>query len=380
MNKAKGVALTVIMAIFSLILHSPVMAAKYSTLADIREEAKDGWHETYEVKGKSIVVNVDIQVPEVDVVPAVRVTLPQALCEVKLPIAGVIRKDFIEQSGFAYTVFSHENSFLEGPNYAGPAKGEALRLLESDAQAENSPLSREEALQFMLDLANEYEDSFGPQDLEVKLFVPHTREYKVLSRERNGASILDFNQPITEMGYYWIAFYQRFHGIPYLHSTGPFNAPRKGMNFLAPYGRVDGLIASKKDYMFAMEPAVEIGMADENLPLCSFAQAKAEFEKRIKAGYIRDVYEVRFGYLCYQDPENLGNAFILLPVWDLRGSIADEPHSPDPIPLDSREEFTLRYGGQNALVNAQTGILLDAKDAISARGQADILTWDQVGK
>jgi hypothetical protein len=347
------------------------MAGKYGTISDIREEVKDGWHETYEAQGRTIVVDIDIDVPEVDMVPAVRVAVPQTPFAQKVRSLDNTSEVSVFVEGFWYKVCDPNHSI-----FSSWADSEAQVLYGPDARAENSPLSREEAVEFCLSLVEQYEDVFGPQDLEVRFLFPYTCAYKILSK--GFVNELDMNTPLTETGWYSICFYQRFHGIPYLRPGGPFlpRIPPQGCD--APLGDISAVIATKEDYNFGMCPAIEDSVAVDDLPLSSFALAKAEFEKRIQAGYIREVYSVRLGYMAYYDPDNLDTYSILLPIWELRGSIVDEPRFNPPAPPAGLEEYYRLLGGQEAMVNAQTGVLLDPKDSSEKRGWAKIITWDQV--
>jgi hypothetical protein len=372
MGKTKGTVHFIL--VISLLAIGPLsaMAGKYVTLSDIRDEVKDGWHETYEAQGSTIVVDVAIQVPEVDAVPAVCVALPSASFEQNLPELPTT-DTVMEADGFGYTVSAPNQSIFS----LFPV-GDSIFLSGPEDRAENSPLSREEAVEFYINLAKQYEDVFGPQDPEVRILMPRSRLYRLL--KTGYVNELDMNQPLNETGYYFIKLYQRFHGIPYLQPHPPVVVPNSGKRYPVPMGEIAGYIASKEDYSFSMHPAVEVSVVSEDLPLATFAQAKAEFEKRIKAGYIREVYSVRFGYLAYYNPDNLEKDLILMPVWELRGNIVDEARFPTPVPPAGAEEYWRMMIGTVALVNAQTGTIIDPKDGRAESRSAKFLTWDQVGK
>ena len=99
-----------------------------------------------------------------------------------------------------------------------------------------------------------------------------------------------------------------------------------------------------------IEPIRKIGQLEEDVPLCSFDKVQNTVEKLIQNGYIRRVYALRFGYCCYRDVEG-GN--VLYPVWQIECDYAFDPAkqlSPDEnYPVMERMHYS------TMIVNAQTG-------------------------
>lgn len=368
MRGSKTFALLALLFILFTNMGYSAMAESQVSIADIRKEVMTGWHQTYEVNGSTILVDVDIEVPNVEFVPAIYVTLPHANIEPKLRNMDA-SEIVIAADGFGYTMPAPYHSI-----FPFDSDSDSQILFEENNRAENSPLSQAEAAEFYINLTKEFESEFGPQDPEVRYLMTYSRKYKILSR--GTVNELDVRNPLSETGYYLVQMYQRFHGIPYLQSTPPIIVPSVGKQYTAPMGSSGGYIASENDYSFSMYPAVETGILADDLPLASFSQAKQEFEKRIKAGYIREVHSVRFGYLAYYDPNDLGNSFILLPIWELRGVIVDEPKHPTPSVPAGMEEYYRTFSGMVALVNAQTGILIDPKDGKATSRYANAITWE----
>ena len=363
------------LALIALLVSSCIPSTadeKYVTIAEIREETKNGWHETYTVDGQTITVDVEIEIPDVDSVAAIQVTFSKDL-HPDAPASAVIARN--DKTGFIYYVSSKTNSFL---GEVGNDPAGSMRLTEKGAQAENSPLTPEEALKVFQDLVQPYLEATGSFDLQLVRIDAYTRLYKKTSFSESGDT-LDYNVPITDMGRYDITFNQIFHGIPYIRSTPPFYLPAKaGTIFQRPEGSIYGSIASKEDYAFCFQPAVEDGLVAEDVPLVPFSKVKQEFERIIRAGYIRDIFRVRLEYVCLDNPKDLGNSFILVPVWELNGILIQNPKRPGPDISEEEKEKLKLVGAQEALVNAQTGKYYDPMDQSIDRSHANIITWEQV--
>ena len=99
-----------------------------------------------------------------------------------------------------------------------------------------------------------------------------------------------------------------------------------------------------------IEPIQKTEQLEEDVPLCSFDKVQNTVEKLIQNGYIRRVYALRFGYCCYRDVEG-GN--VLYPVWQIECDYAIDPAkqlSPDEsYPVMERMHYS------TMIVNAQTG-------------------------
>lgn len=89
------------------------------------------------------------------------------------------------------------------------------------------------------------------------------------------------------------------------------------------------------------------------------------------------VYTNYFRAAKVQLGASTGNDFILLPIWELRGSIVNEPRFDPPELIPGQEDLPRILGGQGILVNAQTGKMIDPKDGSAKSRLANIITWEQ---
>lgn len=319
-----------------------VHAEQKMSIAEIREEVAGGWHATYEAHGRTIVVDADIIVPDISEVPAVRVRFPEELRpHDDLADDVIIGPDSIgyikeEQPGF----FASEGDYFE--------------ITGNDARAENSPITGEEAKTIADNLLASYEDQTGPLDFQIRSYIA-TSKYYIRDDHDGGPSTLNLDEPTSDMGRYVFMFEQLFHGIPYA-AEGSFGktVPAKlSSDFPGLLSKVE--VASPDTYFMVLRPIIEEDVLTNDIPLVSFEDVKPEFEALIKAGLLREVYDVRLTYEPYIDTTAVGERFILLPVWRLRGSYVENASFDPPPPYDFTPEFQRKYLGQCVVVEAFSG-------------------------
>ena len=339
-------ALSMMMVIsLMLIAAASASAVNRVTINDIRDEVKEGWHQTYEAHGRTIVVNIEIDIPDVSTVPVIRVGFPPPLTPNDDSGETYLRKD-----GIGRVVESKPGVYR--------GNGGFYPIIGPDARAENSSLSLEEAWEFFDELIRFYADQIGLMDFIRGTEIIRSRSYERAGRT-GGLTDLNLDAPTSEMGNYGLAFYQVFHGIPYInigHYTSPAFPNHLQMDL--PYPYISTMLASKSEYTLSFCPAVEVAVLADDIPLVPFADVKKAYENLIKVGHIREVFDVRLSYYMYVDRNYPGEFFVLMPVWVLRGSIAEKASFPDPQPDQNMEEYYYKYLGQSAIVEAFTGQLL----------------------
>ena len=328
-----------------LIAVGSASAANRVTINNIREEVRGGWRQTYEAHGRKIVVDVEIDIPDVSIIPVVRVGFPPQLTPNNDSGEIYLRKDGIGQ-------------VVESRPRVYRGKGGFYPITGPDARAENSPLSLEEAWEFFDELVRFYANQIGPMDFIRGSEIIRSRSYERVDRT-GGLIELNLNAPTSEMGNYGLTYNQTFHGVPYIVTENYISAafPSK-LRMDLPIPSISIMLASKSEYSFTFCPAVEVEILADDIPLAPFSDVKEVFERLIKAGHIREVYDVRLAYRMYVDRDYLGEFFVLQPVWVLRGSIAERASFPDPQPDPVTEEYYYKYLGQSAIVEAFTGQLL----------------------
>lgn len=345
----------------------------YVTLSALREEVRDGWHQTYTFGEETIPVHVDMEVPVVETVPALRVRCVGELPPFNAPENA--RIDVYPQEGFFYSVQSKPGT-ISADSTNGRYRW--LQDYSADARAENSLFSREEALAFVEETIDPYVALCGSFAYELRQMYVETRGYKVISGDAS-PEVLDKTQTCTEMGVYQITLNQIFHGIPFLATRLPFTWPlRMEEGLQLAVGEMSAIVGSDQDYVIAFYPVIEDAVLAPDLPLCSFAEVKTELERLIETGYLRSVYSVRLAYCFFNNPDDLHNTFILLPVWEVTGVYVQSPKDPTPSPKFEETQTQMQFGGMAGYINAQTGQYLDPEDQTRTRSFGVYLTWDEV--
>ena len=205
-----------------------------------------------------------------------------------------------------------------------------------------------------------------------------SRGYEIIKSDSSGET-LDYNSTCTEMGVYRIVLNQTFYGIPYLATNLPFTWPLKvEEGLMLAVGEISATVGSEKDYTIAFHPVVEDAVLAQDIPLTSFADIQKEFERLIESGYIRKVNSVRLEYCFFNNPDDMHNTFILLPVWELNGVYVQNPKDPTPPPTFEDTKTETLYGGTSGYVNAQTGKHLNPEDKTPTRSYGTYITWDEV--
>ena len=349
-------------------------AGGYVTIAELREEAEDGWHETYTYKGEEIRIDVDIEIPEVDSVPVVLVKWSEALTPKYAP-PGAIPLEGLSKGEIGYAYY--KNFTQDDVNYAASPD----RYIEDGAQAENCPITPEEAIQVFKNILQPYMEEFNCFDLQLNYIDAWSRLYKMIDITDSG-DVLDYDKPVSNMGWYQVEFYQVFHGIPFINNYLQFEEGIKAETDLwngeGGLGQIFAGMSSPDDYSMIFCPAVEERLLAEDIPLAQLSNVKNEIIQLIESGYIRDIYRLRLAYVSLYNPDDLRSTRVLFPVWEVYGEIMRSPKAPTPVYAPEEMEKVLKFGGTSLFINAQTGTHYNPKDKSSDRSHAKYVTWDEV--
>lgn len=167
---------------------------------------------------------------------------------------------------------------------------------------------------------------------------------------------------IVEPSIYLASFWQELYGLPIIcHVNQTFR--RDSWPAYVPQ-LVLGM-RNKDEYLIIADAVKEVECIAEDIPLCAFDDIKRSIEDLIRKGNIREVFDVQFGYVVYNDP-NLAEeiesyydaAYYLVPSWVVSCIYIDNPKEDfkyrkkydDELYLDKRNviEFT------ELVINAQT--------------------------
>ena len=378
------------------LLLMPTLALASGDMVSVSElrqqvEAMGRWTKTYDTPNGEVSVDIPIIVPEVENMPILQVSavMGKDVAEEKglhksvdqeNAGAGIFYDDFDilsklnadvddaamifcanpEEIDLAFLQISHNdpNSMRRGswdyssdyyyPNEMNP---ETLFAEEND-----QPLSAAEDV-----LAVLLQDYYGSEnaDYGVDYVEVRGRARKRVGRTKNDLGAYKKDYP---KGTYYISFRQKLEGIPiYLeigHKMLTTNQTYVTQEIALKCQRIRGIETNTLEYMdetsFILDTTWmrEEKRIQEDVPLATLEDVMRALEKRIEEGYIRDIYALRLGYVCYLD-DTSPDIYALYPAWICDCIYANSPREQimKNIVTDAfRENF--RY--EQILVDAQT--------------------------
>lgn len=333
------------------------------------------WQQTYEAYGRTIEVDVDVCIPDVEAAPVITV---QAALPIEEPLYSELKAwytqakkdDKVNQYAFRSTDFNTAITHATPPAWgetrdsefvAGAMGQNQFDLYEFDlnaAYADNNTLTIAEAIS----IAQQRMAEFYPNE------TLHLRTAYVSGRtfwKRN-------NESIRDMGSYNLKFTQVFHGIPFVasvHNAFSLFAVGNEDVWLESRGMMNASVYDADAWSFNCCLYQETGVLYEDIPLLPFDAVKVKVEALIGSGHVRWIDDVSLGYVQFDtnDPDEQ----ILVPCW----VVWCEYH-----PEGARSERTggenssasLMYDGNNdyyrpLIVNAQTGEMIDPENETEGR-------------
>ena len=403
------------------LLLMPTLALANSDMVSIYElrqqgEAMERWTQTYETPNGKVSVDIPIIVPEVENVPILQVSavmgkdvaeergLPKAADQENAG-AGIFYDDFDilsklnadvgdaamifcanpEEIDLAFLQISHNdpNSMRMGSwdyssDYYYPDEMNPETLF---AEENDQPLSAAEDV-----LAVLLQDYYGSEnaDYGVDYVEVRGRARKRVGRTKNDLGAYKKDYP---KGTYYISFRQKLEGIPiYLeigHKMLTTNQTHITQEVALKCQRISGIETNTLEYMdetsFILDTTWmgEEKRIQEDVPLATLDEVIQALEKKIKEGYIRDIYALRLGYVCYPDDIS-PDIYALYPAWICDCIYANSPREQimKNIVTDAfRENF--RY--EQIVVDAQTcDIQAGWIDRDEGLYHAEPMTWGKM--
>ena len=388
------------------------------SISELRQqvEVMGRWTQTYDTPNGEVSVDIPIIVPEVENMPILQVSavMGKDVAEEKglhksvdqeNAGAGIFYDDFDilsklnanvddaamifcanpEEIDLAFLQVSHNdpNSMRMGswdyssdyyyPNEMNP---ETLFAEEND-----QPLSAADDVLAVL-LQNYYgreNADYGVDYVEVR-----GKARKRVGRTKNDLGAYKKDYPKAT---YYISFRQKLEGIPiYLeigHKMLTTNQTYVTQEVALKCQRIRGIETNTLEYMdetsFILDTTWmrEEKRIQEDVPLATLEDVMRALEKRIEEGYIRDIYALRLGYVCYPD-DTSPDIYALYPAWICDCIYANSPREQimENIVTDAfRENF--RY--EQILVDAQTcDIQAGWIDRDEGLYHAEPMTWGKI--
>ena len=403
------------------LLLMPTLALASGDMVSVSElrqqvEVMGRWTQTYDTPNGEVSVDIPIIVPEVENMPILQVSavMGKDVAEEKglhksvdqeNAGAGIFYDDFDilsklnanvddaamifcanpEEIDLAFLQVSHNdpNSMRMGswdyssdyyyPNEMNP---ETLFAEEND-----QPLSAADDVLAVL-LQNYYgreNADYGVDYVEVR-----GKARKRVGRTKNDLGAYKKDYPKAT---YYISFRQKLEGIPiYLeigHKMLTTNQTYVTQEVALKCQRIRGIETNTLEYMdetsFILDTTWmrEEKRIQEDVPLATLDEVMQALEKKIEEGYIRDIYALRLGYVCYLD-DTSPDTYTLYPTWICDCIYANSPREQimENIVTDAfRENF--RY--EQTLVDAQTCDIQEGWiDRDEGLYHAEPMTWGKM--
>ena len=401
-----------------LVLMLATASADMVSISELRQQAEavGRWTQTYETPNGKVSVDIPIIVPEVENVPILQVSavMGKDVAEEKGLLksidqenagAGIFYDDFdilsklnVDVDGaamifcanpkeidLAFLQISHNdpNSMRMGSwdyssdyYYLNEVNPEMLFAEEND-----QPLSAANDVLAVL-LQNYYGNENA--DYDVDYVEVRGRARKRAGRTKNDLGAYKKDYP---KGTYYISFRQKIGGLPVYMEIGQkmltTDKTHVTQETALKCSRVSWININGLEYMdgasFMLNATWmrEEKRIQEDVPLATLDEVIQVLEKKIEEGYIRDIYALRLGYVCYLD-DTSPDTYTLYPTWVCDCIYANSPREQimKNIVTDAfRENF--RY--EQIVVDAQTcDIQAGWIDRDEGLYHAEPMTWGKM--
>lgn len=352
----------------ALLLAAGTATAQETGIAQLREQAAKGWHQSYEACGRTVSVDIPIQLPDADRYPVLTTAYTPMLAA---PVVSAWPDATVYQGTGFFRLDSHSLKSVQEMSKQYPQTAPAgmdvrpifrsLNQLEWDtAYAYNNPSTVRDAL---ATLQAVWADNFPDVPMAFTPYAVYaTGEMRTYSAGLDASS----GDPWPYQGVVMVYFHQVIDGIPVLclaeHCFAHFReAPHREGNLV-----MGGTVIRQKlpddatmyCHTLSQCTLVKTGTLLADLPLCGLDTVIQTYERLIGQGLLREVSSLRLGYAAWQTAQD---SFTLIPVWALTGYLYPSAETATSVIRQDMDPRTMEYGV--ILVDAQTGALIDPADA-----------------
>ena len=401
-----------------LVLMLATASADMVSISELRQqvEVMGRWTQTYDTPNGEVSVDIPIIVPEVENVPILQVSavmgkdvaeergLPKAADQENAG-AGILYDDVDilsklnadvddtamifcanpKEIDLAFLQVSHNdpNSMRGGSwdyssDYYYPNEINPETLF---AEENEQPMSTANDVLAVL-LQNYYGNENA--DYDVDYVEVRGRARKRAGRTKNdlGAYKKDYPE-----GTYYISFRQKIGGLPVYMEIGQkmltTDKTHVTQETALKCSRVSWININGLEYMdgasFMLNATWmrEEKRIQEDVPLATLDEVMQALEKKIEEGYIRDIYALRLGYVCYLD-DTSPDTYTLYPAWVCDCIYANSPREQIEKNIVT-DAFRENYRYEQILVDAQTcDIQAGWIDRDEGLYHAEPMTWGKM--
>lgn len=366
-------------ALLALVCCAPSVSAEsgYCSMKEIREETPERWTETYQTQWRTVEIDVPIEVPQIDKLPILKIDTGSSAVaqDRRTAYEYVCYNDSRGFDGFTSKALSMEYDLT--PAQSRKLAGRFERGERPNVQPEGVTLGYEDALALCYE---EIQRLWGLSASQAGLLEVTAYDGVYTLKRKNGEKIWG-KRVDGRTGFWGFTFDQLFHGIS-MESCDNGNA-YDDYFFIGTAARpiINFSIWSNDRYQASASVYGETAVVYEDVPLRSFADAKAAIEGEIIAGHLRYISKVKLCYIPYLDPAEK-EALWLLPAWYVEGIYTGNAQKDlEPVYADDGSLAGYEGGVNDGMVvayEANRGQLIDRKDTSSKRRNVpEIITWDK---
>ena len=376
----KNLKAAIILLLILLLLPASGLAAQQVSIAEIKEQVAQGWQQTYEAHGRTITVDVLPHVPDVTTVPMVQYAIAN------------LQPSQDNQSQWDYDFGGMPGSVIimaDAKAVTGTRGYVTDNVWHGAYETDRTYIpGNPQTLEQMISMVGEVLSKSGLDSKALYLAHPFSVAQGVY-QDKSGVQDAGPGVMIIE-------FYQSLRGLPLVGDS--YKAYLNDMDTNAsrsvPGQTSTAMIRNASQFMIFLSALVqETEELAPDLPLAAFDQVKASLEAEIKAGRLRQVFQVTLGYAFFAGKANQAKApikwnaddfFYALPVWAVDCIYVDSAQ--ENLTDYSRPEWeglaqdpynVLEY--RRLLVNAQTGKLIDPMNRSADRVVfPGFLSWAEV--
>ena len=346
-----------LLALLLALVCTAASAQEYYTLPEIREQAAQGWHETYTDKySRTRTVDIDIEVFGEENAP-------------------VIKACWENKQEYRYDGISPRASIKE----ARTKRGGVSTYVYENVHGMKVDLDCKYAEEYgndltLRDVYTFFGEALKEQGLEQEYVWEQPSILSILySAKKNTGEIL-------VPAFYSVDLWPKEYDLPILtHAAKSF---KEGCNgpVISPK-----LTLQMRDHNEYLCTGIDFDVKEilaEDIPLCSVDKVIDSAQRMIEDGYIQQVFSLRFGYVVYSNPDeewgeqrsafDMGTWY-LVPSWVMECYILENPK------VDKLPEYP---GVWEMTINAQTGEMMDHFDkSLYKRGDPrykGFIPWDKV--
>ena len=375
----------------ALLLQAPAGLARgdYRTVAQLREEARENWTQTYETKWRTVEINAEIILPPVDFVPVAQVGYDMRPLPLTAAESGWDEAQCAQQTRGCLLLY---NECKEAPRSVNGRRVVSQQVQKGDWYDGFAP---ENTYVPMSDVTfGELCDSIGQQ---LRRFGVDPDSFQISTPFRLWAQHWYYSGYMEDAlpGTVLLEAYSRVMGLPILNHVldavaDNVHGEHRCDEYWAQFhlGAGYDALGGRLTHIYADLVKVTDILADD-VPLCPLAAVKAAIEKEIEAGHIRKIYSLQLGYVLYNEPGEYKTKehslpeeeqrFYVKPVWQVNCLyVRSASGNLRTLPADVYDERnTLDYA--QLLIDAQTGALIGQSNAQDRCEFKGFLSWEDVG-